>query len=98
MTVLVRWCVFLLAVLALELAPIPQARSLELPAIFADHMVLQRDMPVPVWGKAYPGTLLEIQWNGEAVGRAVANVVGDWRADLPAMSDRTDTGVLTIVT
>ncbi|MEM1028378.1 MAG: sialate O-acetylesterase [Planctomycetota bacterium] len=84
MTVLVRWRVFLLAVLALGLAPIPQARALELPAVFADHMVLQRDMPVPVWGKAEPGTLVSVAFGSLQV-ETVTDDAGKWRVDLPAM-------------
>jgi len=29
--------------------------DIKLPAMFTDHAVLQRDMPVPVWGVADPG-------------------------------------------
>ena len=29
--------------------------AVRLPSIFTDHMVLQRDKAVPVWGKAAPG-------------------------------------------
>ncbi len=29
--------------------------DVKLPAIFGDHMVLQRDTSVPVWGTAAPG-------------------------------------------
>ena len=29
--------------------------DVRLPAIFGDHMVLQRNFPVPVWGWADPG-------------------------------------------
>ena len=34
----------------------PEAeKTLKLPPIFGDHMVLQRDGIAPVWGKAAPG-------------------------------------------
>ena len=29
--------------------------DIKLPAIFSDHLVLQREAPVPVWGWAEPG-------------------------------------------
>ncbi|MBM4093493.1 MAG: sialate O-acetylesterase, partial [Planctomycetes bacterium] len=29
--------------------------DVKVPALFGDHMVVQRDMPVPVWGWADPG-------------------------------------------
>ena len=33
----------------------PASAELKLPAILGDNMVLQRDLPVPVWGWAEPG-------------------------------------------
>ena len=53
-----------------------------LPRIFADHMVLQRDRPVPVWGKAAPGAKVTLTWQGS---RTVvkADAQGSWRAELP---------------
>ena len=38
--------------LALLLVASPVAADVTLPAIFSDHAVLQRDKPLPVWGKA----------------------------------------------
>ncbi len=58
--------------------------ALELPAIFADHMVLQRDMPVPVWGKARRGDSVKVDF-GEAQATATADNAGDWRVHLPPM-------------
>lgn len=62
--------------------------ALELPAIFADHMVLQRDMPVPVWGKAEPGARIEILLKLEKVDhefRTHADGDGYWSVKLPAI-------------
>ncbi|MEM9417425.1 MAG: sialate O-acetylesterase [Planctomycetota bacterium] len=59
--------------------------AFELPGIFSDHMVLQRDMPVPVWGKAEPGQTVVVALNGEERGKAQADEHGVWRVDLPAM-------------
>ena len=33
--------------------------TLKVPVIFSDHMVLQRDIPVPVWGTATPVSVSE---------------------------------------
>jgi len=33
----------------------PAAAAPELAPLFQDHAVLQRDKPVPVWGRAAPG-------------------------------------------
>ena len=53
----------LLATLALLLiAPLARAAgtSLELPLLFSDGAVLQRDRPLPVWGQAAPGTQVTV--------------------------------------
>lgn len=52
---------------------------------FSDHMVLQRNRPIPVWGKGTPGEHVTVTLNGESVS-AVTDENGKWRADLPAMS------------
>ncbi|MBP5676471.1 MAG: sialate O-acetylesterase, partial [Bacteroidales bacterium] len=54
-----------------------------LPQVFGDHMVLQRDRPVPVWGKASPRSRVTILWQGEKVS-VRANAKGSWKAELPA--------------
>ena len=56
-----------------------------LPAIFSDHMVIQRDRPVPIWGEARPGSVVTIKWQGEAVSTK-ADGKGRWHAQLPATS------------
>jgi len=43
-------CLALLAVI-----PSPLCAAVKLPAIFSDHMVLEKSEHVPVWGKADPG-------------------------------------------
>ena len=68
-----------------------EAGSLWLPAIFADRMVLQREMPVPVWGRCEPGAEVSVAvvgGDGQSVahGRAVAEQTGRWRVNLPALA------------
>jgi sialate O-acetylesterase len=46
---------FVLAVAVLCLSGLSVRADVKLAPIFGDHMVLQRDMKVPVWGKAAPG-------------------------------------------
>jgi hypothetical protein len=42
--------------------------ALEIPSIFSDHMVLQRDRPVAVWGWAVPEDVVTVEFDGnEAV-------------------------------
>jgi len=58
--------------------------ALELPAIFSDHAVLQRDKVVPVWGWAAPGQEVVVSIAGQKV-QAVADGAGKWRVDLPKL-------------
>ena len=39
--------------------------AVKLPSIFTDHMVLQRDKAVPVWGKAAPGEEVVVEFAGQ---------------------------------
>jgi len=52
-----------------------------LPAIFGDHMVLQRDVTLPIWGKADPGEHVRVLIAGQ-FAQATANGVGNWRVTL----------------
>ncbi|WP_162633344.1 sialate O-acetylesterase [Echinicola strongylocentroti] len=51
--------------------------------LFSDHMVLQREQPVPIWGKAFPGTSIEVSINGKAE-RTVAGSDSTWMVSFPA--------------
>jgi sialate O-acetylesterase len=58
--------------------------DVRLPAIFTDHMVLQRDQKVPVWGWAGPGDTITVEINGQRTN-ARADRDGSWRASLSPM-------------
>ena len=51
---------------------------------FQDHAVLQRDRPIPVWGRAAPGESLTVSLAGHAQ-ESQADADGHWRATLPTM-------------
>jgi len=55
-----------------------------LPKVFGDHMVLQRDMPVPVWGWAEKAKQVTVTFAGQEK-RAVADENGKWRVTLDPM-------------
>ncbi len=38
--------------------------EVKMPAIFSDHMVLQRDIIVPIWGTAMPGEKVSVSIAG----------------------------------
>ncbi|MGB0344402.1 MAG: sialate O-acetylesterase [Coraliomargarita sp.] len=58
--------------------------AVSLPAIFGDHMVLQRGQANPVWGKASPGETITVRIDGQE-HRATAGKDGRWRVELDAM-------------
>jgi len=58
--------------------------AVELASPFADGMVLQRGMKMPVWGWAKPGEEVDVSFAG-AVRKAKAGADGRWRVDLPPM-------------
>jgi len=55
--------------------------ELKLPAIFTDHLVLQRNRPVNVWGWDNPGQDVTVQFAGQSVV-AKAGADGKWTAKL----------------
>ena len=57
--------------------------AVRLPALVGDHMVLQRDAPVPVWGWAEPGEKVSVTFRGKTYA-AVPGAAGRWQATLPA--------------
>lgn len=64
--------------------PADTAIALSLHPMFTDHMVLQREREVPVWGWAAPGTPLNVTIADQTV-RALAGDDGRWMARLAPM-------------
>ena len=59
--------------------------AVRLPAIFSDHMVLQQDRAVPVWGWAEPGEEISVSIAGQRkTARADAN--GKWKVTLDKLT------------
>ncbi|MBZ5584588.1 MAG: sialate O-acetylesterase, partial [Acidobacteriia bacterium] len=56
--------------------------NIELPYLIADHMVLQRGLPVHIWGKAEPGETVSVAFRG-AERKAVTDPLGRWSVFLP---------------
>jgi sialate O-acetylesterase len=72
----------------------------QLPAVtpashFSDHMVLQRDAKVPIWGTADPGTKVTVSFAGKTVS-GKADKAGKWRVELAPMAASAKNRVLTI--
>ncbi len=62
--------------------------KIQLPCLFSDHMVLQRDKPIIVWGWADPSEKVTVTLRAdkkETHAQAKANERGEWRTVLPAI-------------
>ncbi len=64
-------------------------------AIFADHMVLQRDIPAAVYGMAEPGENVTVAFAGQTQA-ATADKGGGWCVKLAAMKTCTNPAVMTV--
>ncbi|NNC87377.1 MAG: sialate O-acetylesterase [Akkermansiaceae bacterium] len=56
--------------------------ALELPNFFSDHMVVQRDRPIVIWGTAKPGAGVTVNFKGKTRD-TTAGEDGAWRVELP---------------
>lgn len=83
-------CLFvMLCLLASSVTSLSAAEKLSLASLFTDHAVLQRDIAVPVWGKAEPGSEVTVEFAGQKKS-ATAGADGKWavRLDpLPASAE-----------
>ncbi len=64
-------------------ASAPAAAEVKLPSIFANHMVLQRDRVVPVWGWATPGESVQVRLDDQQQ-KTTADEHGQWKVQLPS--------------
>ena len=65
-------------------AALPASADVRLPHVIGSHMVLQRDIELPVWGWAEPGEKVTVKL-GNAEKTATADAKGNWKVTLPAM-------------
>ncbi len=66
-----------LSILGLLFSAAVAQATVSLPALFADHMVVQRDLPIHVWGKASPGEQVSVSFRAETKA-AMADPLGHW--------------------
>src|ERR1041385_8830889 len=73
---IVRWCVVTVLV-----STAAAAAAVRLPAVIGDHMAIQRDQPVPIWGWADPGEQVTVRMAGQEK-KVAAAADGKWRVGL----------------
>ncbi len=61
------------------------ASNIQLPVIFGNHMVLQQEVKVPVWGTADPAGEVLVKISGQEK-RAIVGDDGRWRIDLDPLT------------
>ena len=82
-------------VLALCAASSIAHAELSVHTLFTDHAVLQRELPVPVWGQADPGAEVTVSFAGqEKIATTAAD--GSWQVVLDALKASAEPAVLTI--
>ena len=77
------------------LLPTLASAAVKLASPFTDHMVLQREMPVPVWGTAAPGEKVTVQFVGQKKS-VTAGADGRWRLDLKKLKASAEPRVFTV--
>nr|HPQ56997.1 hypothetical protein [Bacteroidales bacterium] len=58
--------------------------EIKLPKVLSDGMVLQRNKPIPFWGKSLPGAEIHIAFAGKTKSVTSDNQ-GNWQVIFPAM-------------
>ncbi|MFM7750258.1 MAG: hypothetical protein ACKPB0_07560, partial [Opitutaceae bacterium] len=86
----------ILTVSTVLLANVAALRAdVRLPAIFSDHLVLQRDVAVPVLGWADPGEKVSVAFGGRTV-ECVAGADGSWMAKIGPLTATATPGTLAV--
>lgn len=83
-----RWVGALFFSLLLRVSPELEAQIPDRPflqTLFTDHVVLQRNRRIPVWGWTTPGATVTVRLNGKSAS-AHAGPDGKWLARLPSMT------------
>jgi sialate O-acetylesterase len=77
--------IIVMIVMAETLFTEPARADFKLPSMFGDHMVLQRDIPVPIWGWARPSQPVRVHFEGQSV-TGQADEAGKWMVYLEPLS------------
>lgn len=80
---------------AILFAPKVVLADLKLGSLFTDHMVVQCDMPVPVWGTADPGASVNVEFAGRE-SSVTAGDDGKWTVTLDPIAPSSDPRVMSV--
>lgn len=80
---LLRLSSLLFSTILLSLLNRPAQAAVRLPRLVGSHMVLQRNVPLPLWGWAEPGEMVRVAFRA-ARAQTTADPNGRWQVTLPA--------------
>jgi len=86
---------FLLAVVGLAIGQPAIQADVKLPPVLGSHMVLQRELPVPVWGTAAPGEKITVAFQGQTK-TTEADKDGKWLVKLDPLKASAEPAKLTV--
>jgi sialate O-acetylesterase len=81
--------------LVLLLSPLLSLAQLQVARIFSDNLVLQRDQPIRIWGKAVPGKKVAVQF-AHQTKTAIAKKDSSWSTSLQPQTTNRKPQTLTI--
>jgi len=84
-----------LGIVACLWAAVPAFAEVSTPAIFGSHMVLQRDVPIPVWGWAAAGEEVTVTLDSR-VEKTNAGADGGWKVTFPPLKTGGDPHTLSV--
>ena len=73
-----------------------EKEELSIAKIFTDHGVLQRDMPTPIWGKAAPGTPVNVRFANQTK-TTKSDQQGKWQVQLDPLPTNSSPAELTVI-
>lgn len=73
----------------------PMVQAIDVPAVFSDHAVLQRDLSLPIWGTGEPGTEVTVDFAGQSKTTTVDGD-GKWLTTLDPMPASAEGRTMTI--
>ena len=85
-----------LCLLMLSLSGAAARAEVHCAEIFGDHMVLQRDRAVPIWGTAAPAESVTVDFAGQQVATR-ADAEGRWQVQLAAMPASAEPRMLSVI-
>ncbi|MFH1732839.1 MAG: hypothetical protein ABIF82_14465 [Planctomycetota bacterium] len=87
--------VLLLLAAVLSFAASPALAAVRLPHVIGNNMVLQRGIPLPIWGWAEPGEKVTVAF-GDQEKTATGGADGKWKVTLDKLAASSKPGELTV--